>query len=408
MLEGDARIKRFYLFRAVTAFSVWMPFWTLWVYGNLESVFLITVVDVAFWVTMIGFQIPAGLLGDRYGRKKVLFLGEALFAVGVLSFGLSTEFYQFVIANIVWALGACFIVSGDTPFLYDTLIELKREREFMKIMGTANAVMFMVNAVACVVGGYIAYSTEHINLTLIVAALVSLMGTSTILLLKEPKVKRAEFASYRTQFKHGFRHVFTTRAILVLVLFQILLQVAVYVMAVFRSVYLFEDLELSLFWIGISYASFAIVGVIVVRKASSFEELAGEKGALMFMYASMFTSFIVIFLIQSPVVIVMQYLIYAVSDLQSPIIGGYINRRVDSDHRSTVVSISNFMFTAVLVAIEVSAGWAATEWGVRSSLLILALCTAPVGMYLLRLWSRIVDAEKAARTAAETPAAASN
>ena len=126
MAEGERRIRRFYLFRAVTSFALWMPFWALWAYENMDDLFLIAIIDAAFWATMIGVQIPAGLVSDRYGRRAALLIGEVLFAVGVLTFGLSTEFWQYVVSNIVWAVGVCFIISGDTPFLYDTLIELNR------------------------------------------------------------------------------------------------------------------------------------------------------------------------------------------------------------------------------------------------------------------------------------------
>jgi MFS family permease len=153
MAPGDDRIRRFYLFRAVTSFTLWMPFWVLWAYENIEDYFQVTVVDSVFWITMVLVQIPAGLLGDRLGRKTVLFLGEALFAVGVLTFGFSTEFWQFIASNIVWALGVCFIVAGDTPFVYDTLVEFGRQTEFINVMAIAGVVMYAMNSAACVVGG---------------------------------------------------------------------------------------------------------------------------------------------------------------------------------------------------------------------------------------------------------------
>src|SRR4030067_773000 len=171
------------------------------------SMFLMTLVDAAFWITMIVFQIPTGLIGDKYGRKTVLFLGEVLFAVGVLMFGLSTEFWQYLASNMVWALGVCFIVSGDTPFLYDTLLELKRSGEFITIMSKAYAVMFVMNAAACIVGGFIVTTTDRLDLTLIFAAFVGLAGSFTVMILKEPKVDRRHMDSFRRQLRAGLKVV---------------------------------------------------------------------------------------------------------------------------------------------------------------------------------------------------------
>ncbi len=391
MDEGDRRIRRFYFFRALTSFSLWIPFWTLWVYKNLDSLFLLTVVDVAFWVTMIMFQVPAGLLGDKYGRKTVLFVGEALFAVGVLGFGLSTGFPEYLISNVIWALGACFIVSGDSPFVYDTLLELDRGSEFTKVMGTANAVMYLMNAVACAVGGIIIMMTDEVQLTLIIASVIGLMGSFTVIGLREPKVSRDSKRSFRTQLNMGFKQVVKSRAIMILIFFQITLQLGIYVMAVFRSVYMNEKLELDYLQIGLFFASFAIVGGIVTSRASWIEARLKEKGSLVFMLMTVTISFCIVFLLRSPVAVATQYMMYMIAGLQAPVIGGYIHRLVGSSHRSTVMAIASMMFTVAVVVVEVMTGWIASLWGLEESLLVLALAIAPVGTLLLVLWSKEVN-----------------
>ncbi len=395
MDEGTQRIRRFYIFRMVTSFALWMPFWTLWVYKNLDDVFLMTVVDTAFWITMILFQIPAGLLGDRYGRRTMLLIGELMYAVGLLAFGLSTGFPQFLASNVIWALGVCFIVSGDTPFVYDTLLELKRGKDFTKVMGTANALMLMTNAVACVVGGYLVQTTDHPEYTLIIASVIGFTGSFAALALKEPKIEHQEMETYRKHLRKGLKVVTSSRPILTLILFQIILEIGIYVMAVFRSVYMQEELKLNYLEIGLFYAAFMVVGGMIVRRASNVEASLGEKGSLWMMYLALAVSFAVVFIVQSPAAIMMQFLIYSVSVLQGPIIGDYINRRVDSAHRSTVMGIATFIFTFILTIVEVSAGYIGELWGLRESLLVLAIGSAPIAIYLLVLWGRELDKEKA-------------
>ena len=393
MAQGDDRIRKYYIFRAVTSFSLWIPFWTIWANNHLDSLFLLTVVDAAFWSTMIIFQVPAGLLGDKYGRKLMLFLGEVLFAAGLLAFGLSTEFWQYLVSNIVWATGVCFMVSGDTPFLYDTLLELNRSSEFIGVMAKGWTVMAAMNAVACVVGGVVVQwiLPDRLDLTLIISAGIALVGSFAVLLLKEPKVDRTKFGSYRRQLRVGWDHVRGTRAILVLIAFQIVIEIALYVMAVFRSVYMNDDLDLSLFYVGLFIGSFTIVGGIVASQAGKIERGLGEKRSLLFLLLAIVGSFAIVFVVKSAWAIAVQYMIYAVSYLVSPITNGYINQRVDSQHRSTVVSIAALLFTAVLAPVEIGFGFVATEWGTRESLLILALAVAPVGFVLLKLWNKEVD-----------------
>jgi MFS family permease len=397
MAEGERRILRFYLFRAVTSFTLWMPFWTLWAYENLDDLFMIAIVDAVFWATMIGLQIPAGLLGDRYGRRMALLVGEVLFAVGVLTFGLSTELWQYVISNVIWAVGVCFIISGDTPFLYDTLIELKREHDFTVVMLTATVVAYLTNAAACVVGGMVVEHTGRLDLPLIIAALIALVGSLTVFMLKEPKVERKRNFSYTVHFGVGLGKVLKSRAIIILILFQIILEIGLYVMAFFRSIYMNEDLELGYFWIGMFFASFLLVAAVVIRMARRIESVLGEKNSLVFMYVAILVSFLVVFFVRDPIAIVTQYPIYLVAGIQGPIINGYINRRVDSQHRSTVMAISVFIFTSLLVVFEVGFGYMASVWGLVESIMVMAMMTIPLASALLWLWSKEVDKERDSR-----------
>ncbi|UCE80279.1 MAG: MFS transporter [Methanobacteriota archaeon] len=397
MKEGDSRIRRFYLFRALTSFALWMPFWMLWAYENLGDLYLIAVVDAWFWGTMIAFQIPAGLFGDRFGRRAALFLGEILFAVGVLAFGLSTEFWQYVASNIVWALGVCFIVSGDTPFVYDTLLELNRAKEFTQIMLTATVVMYFMNAVACAVAGVIVEVTGRLEVTLIVAALIAIVGSFTAFLLQEPKVDRSKMLSMKAHFGFGLRTIVKSRAIMILILFQMVLGIGVYVMAMFRSIYMNEDLDLTFLWIGILFSTFLLVAAIVILSARRIENVLGEKYSLVFLYVAVLSTFLVVFLVRSPIAIVMQYLMYVVAGIQGPIVNGYLNKRVDSEHRSTIMAIAVFTFTALLVVVEIGIGFVASAWGLINSLLLMAILSTPIAVLLLVMWSREVDREKSAR-----------
>jgi len=401
--RGDDQIRRYFIFRAVTSFSMWIPFWTLWAYSNVENLFLLTVVDSAFWITMIAFQVPAGLIGDKYGRKRVLFIGEAIYAVGLLAFGFSTEFWMLVGANAIWAVGVCFIVSGDTPFVYDTLLEHGRAGEFIKISARVWTVQAIMGAAACVVGGILVQFTDphRLDLTLKISALIGLVGCFTILLVREPKVDREHFVSYTKQLREGMKRVLSSRAILTLIMFQIVIEIAVYVMAVFRSVYMNDPkyLNLDYLQLGLLIGAFTIFGGLAAFQAGRIEGALGEKRSLLFLLLAVIGSFVVVFLIAHPAVILIQFLIYSVSALQSPIINGYINKRVDSPHRSTVVAIATLLFTIILTVVEVGSGWVANEFGLTTSLLVLALGATPVGFLLLILWNREVDLSRAAGNA---------
>jgi MFS family permease len=152
-----------------------------------------------------------------------------------------------------------------------------------------------------------------------------------------------------------------------------------------------EDLNLNFFYVGLFIGAFTIVGGAVATQAGKIEQRLGEKNSLLFILLAIVGSFGIVFLVKSSVAIVIQFVIYGISNLVSPITNGYINQRVDSQHRSTVVSIGTLLFTVVLAPVEMGFGFLATALGTRESLLILALCILPIGFYLMTIWNKEVD-----------------
>src|SRR5207237_9337554 len=112
-------VRRFYLYQGASSFAIWIPFWALWIRGNLGSDFEFTLVDVAFWVGLLVFQLPVGVIADRYGRKRTIVLSEAFRSAGILGYGLATTFPLLVGAHVVRPLGAAFSIRA-APYPHQT------------------------------------------------------------------------------------------------------------------------------------------------------------------------------------------------------------------------------------------------------------------------------------------------
>jgi len=72
--ELARRVRRFYAYTGASSFALWIPFWTLWIRGNLASDFEFTLVDVAFWLGMLASQLPVRVLADRICGFYITFL----------------------------------------------------------------------------------------------------------------------------------------------------------------------------------------------------------------------------------------------------------------------------------------------------------------------------------------------
>ncbi len=67
----------------------------------------------AFFYTYMAMQIPAGLLGDRLGRKRILLSGILLGVVGSILTGLSASFVMLFVARLLTGVGQASLFAND-------------------------------------------------------------------------------------------------------------------------------------------------------------------------------------------------------------------------------------------------------------------------------------------------------
>src|ERR1700680_743668 len=64
----------------------------------------------AYTLTLGGLLLPAGVLGDRYGRKRMLLVGLALFGISSVIASQATTAVELIAMRAVMGIGAAFIV----------------------------------------------------------------------------------------------------------------------------------------------------------------------------------------------------------------------------------------------------------------------------------------------------------
>jgi MFS family permease len=99
----------------------------------------------AYGLTQGILQIPSGILSDRYGRKKVIVLGLALFVIGSFVAAFATDIYITILGRCIQGAGA---ISAAVMAL---AADLTREQHRTKIMALIGASIGMVFAVSLMV-----------------------------------------------------------------------------------------------------------------------------------------------------------------------------------------------------------------------------------------------------------------
>ena len=125
-------------------------------YVAILSIFFLTLPDttakqigiysLAGYLASFILEIPSGYLSDRIGHKKILVLSKILLLFSILSFIYATSLIYFIIGSVLFASSAAFESGTTSAFMHNTFIELKREKEYVKIMSKISANASLVAA----------------------------------------------------------------------------------------------------------------------------------------------------------------------------------------------------------------------------------------------------------------------
>lgn len=83
----------------------------------------ISMVNAAFYITIVFFEIPTGLIADTYGRKKSYLIACILWTVGLSLYGCATTFWHCVLVEVFLGIGLTFSSGAFESWCVDRLRE---------------------------------------------------------------------------------------------------------------------------------------------------------------------------------------------------------------------------------------------------------------------------------------------
>jgi EmrB/QacA subfamily drug resistance transporter len=104
-----------------------------------------------YFLVLAAAMLPAGLLGDRYGRKKVLLVSLVFFAVGSAGCAYSTSVTEFMAARVLVGLAGAGLIVMALSVL--TVLFGKEERP--TAVGIISAATFVAFPIGPILGGWL-------------------------------------------------------------------------------------------------------------------------------------------------------------------------------------------------------------------------------------------------------------
>lgn len=105
----------------------------------------------AYSLFLSALLLVGGLLGDRYGRRRIFNIGVVIFALASVSCGLAANIGQLIAARAVQGIGGALLVPGSLALISSSFPEAERG----KAIGTWSGFSAMTTAIGPVLGGWL-------------------------------------------------------------------------------------------------------------------------------------------------------------------------------------------------------------------------------------------------------------
>ena len=385
----EGNVRKTFVFNVLMDFPLWLPIWVLYLRDELGfSLTQVTLLDVPFFLLVLFAEVPTGAVADRFGRKYSMMLGAGFYAVAVAVLGVADNYIVVLVSYAAWGLSVTFRSGADTALLFDSMKEAGREADFPNTNGVLYAARSTALLAGLLLGAPLAAATSF-SFTFEISALIAAAAFVVAWTMHEPAHSRehAQEPYFRT-LAAGLHEAWRKPALRYVILYAGIMSAGVFgPLAVFQQPWLAEHgvttSQLGLWQAparGAAVFSALIIGWLLVRvgERTAFFALPVTLTACTFALAGIDHAWVAVAFIGMGFV----------SGMQDPFVASYVNHRIDSKRRATVLSVQNVVQNLILAGMQPIGGVIADAFGLQAVFLMFGTSTLVFGGAAVLLWDR--------------------
>jgi MFS family permease len=323
--------------------------------------FHLGIYEVVTSITIVASDLFTGVIADRIGRKNSVLISNLSFLLLAIILGTS-----FLYSGGFWAiLISCAVLNGlefsfrsgaKSALLYDSLIQLEQETQYLKISGRINAFSIISNVSGMLIGGFL---FDEVSILPLWVWFIFILASSIILLtVQEPQIPKTESRSFWNDVKLGVKYIFNSKSILWLILFFLYLDV-------FAESYwdTFSQTHMQMFIANKVGVIFGVIGgfcAIASYFVEKIEKLIGQKWLLYGIVGFQIIIFLGIAWATTWYMLAIFLLALEINRNISWLLSdNYQNKLIPSEHRAAILSAASFLNNGVFGGgiIILAIGW---------------------------------------------------
>ena len=361
------QITKFGFYGLLKNLRFFEPYMIIYFLMNDLNLFLVGVLFSIREIIIYIFEIPSGVIADRYGKKTELVICFAFYIMSFMMFFIATEFYMFVIAMSLYALGEAFRSGTHKSMIMSFMDQKNIKSSKTKIYGLTRSYSLIGSMIASLVSiGLVLYLPE-IRFLFLVAIIPYVLDL--LLILSYPNTlneKRDVKFSFKSFVKHNvdnIRYTFKTKLVRNAVFNSASYQATFksikdYIQPILITMSMgvlifnqFDEEEHTKIYIGIIYAVIYLVSAISSRNSYRVKSI-GKPGILI-AYIWLITGVaigVLSFFLDSIFVVGLMFLVlYVLMNIRKPLMVERIGDVTDSDKRATVLSAESQTASLLIV-----------------------------------------------------------
>lgn len=375
----ENNIQKIYLIKMLANMhfisAILVPFFTKW--GGI-TFSQILYLNSAFMFFVFILEVPTGTVADFFGRKVSMQISCFVSCAAVLTYISYPDFYVFLAAEFIFAVGASLMSGADSAFIYDTLKELGRSHESKVIYGRAESFKLAGILIGAFFGSFIAKIDLRAPFLLMALPIV-LAGLITFFLKEPPAFGTEEKKTYGKTLFEGISYFIRKDELKILVIDMVLVGAMSWLVIYFYQIFLMGA-NVDVKYFGPVHSAMALAQIIIIQNFTGIEKLFGDKKTLLSLGAVIpGICFILMGTVKSaPVLIIVIVLAAGFGLSRTPLFINYMNKFIPSDKRATVLSVTSMLR---MIAISVTNLLAAllSDWSVPWTIIMFGclLCLFP-------------------------------
>ncbi|MGB2694100.1 MAG: MFS transporter [Dehalococcoidia bacterium] len=384
----QANVWKLYFFHFLMNFQLWWSIWVIYL-QDLRGFSLtqVTILEAVFWVTAVVAEVPTGAIADRHGRKVSLVLGASCITLAVFVFGMATTYPVILLSYGAWGFGVAFLSGAEHALLFESLKELGRERDFQASAGRL-AALFSLGALAGGLAGAPIAAATDLSTPVLLSAAIAAPAVFVALTMREPPLPEGGVRpGYGALLFESAATALRLPAVRTMLLLSSLVTACTFGPILFMQPFLTgHDVELRLIGFLVTPAQVtAIIGALVAYRVTT---VMGPRGAFIIAPAILLGSYLLLGTWDAVFAFAAFPILAFINNLLMPTAENYLNQRIPSSHRATILSLRTMLVSLWIALLVPSLGAIADS----SSLPIAFLVTAGVASVTipiaLLLWLR--------------------